>query len=335
MSPESRGPPERRPSAFGDAPGPVVHELDRPQAADPVTLSVVADPHLTASERGTWKVFHRTEARLRAALDVARGGDADRRSADAVVFAGDQTRDGLRTEFDRFDEFLAGLDGPWAAVPGNHDVPKSFDDHGGLPVEAFRRRYVGGAEAVVSEGDAADAYPVVLRAGELRVVCLNSAAPPDVDLRGTWAGAVGPAQRERLRETLAAAPDDPTLVVCHHNLGALPEHESAYPWNRFPADDAPAVRDVLCEADVPLAVTGHHHVPAVRDHGTLTELMAPAVCSYPQAMLSLRVGPGGTTVRFVPLAGPAGIREAYWCATRGDEIGRGVLDMTTERLDRL
>jgi 3',5'-cyclic AMP phosphodiesterase CpdA len=318
-----------------DALGPVRARLDRPRLADPVALAVVADAHLAVDHAGTWKVLHRTEQRLRTALVAARGPSGPAPNTDAILFAGDQTHDGLRREFDRLDAFLGGLDRPWTAIPGNHDVPKRFDDHEGLPLHAVRERYRGDATPWVGETDARNeqnAFPWTLDIGGLRVVCLNTAAPPGESYVHTWGGAVGAEQRERLRATLAEAPDAPTILLAHHNLGSLPEHEPAAPWDRFPVDDAAAVRALLTEADVPLAITGHHHVPAVRRHGGLTELMAPAVCSFPQAMVRLHVGPEGTTVRLVPLAPPSGVEEAYWHAATGKALGRGVLDMATTRV---
>lgn len=313
-----------------DALGPTVARLDRPCLADPVSVAVVADPHLAVDEMGTWKVLHQTEARLRSALAVATGASSRSDGVDAVVFAGDLTHDGLPAEFERFDQLVADLDRPWTAIPGNHDVSKSFDEHPGIGVESFRRRYVGDGVAPSGIRD----YPVVLRVGDLRLVCLNTAAPPSMDYGDTWSGAVGPTGRERLRETLEDETAARTVVVAHHNLGSLPEHKPGYPWEWFAADDAGALRDLLAESAVPLAVTGHHHVPAVRDHGSLTELMAPAVCSFPQAMLTIHVDSDGTTVRFVPLTDAEGVRESYWRAATGKALGRGILDMTLERVPR-
>ncbi|WP_075937361.1 metallophosphoesterase family protein [Halosegnis longus] len=300
--------------------GPVVADLARPRLAEPVTLAVIADPHLAVEGRGTWKLRHRSEPRLRTAIETAN-------EADAVVFAGDLTNDGHPAEFDRVDELLADLSVPWTAIPGNHDVAKSFDGHETPPVTDFARRYRGDA----TRPDAA-AYPLVLRVGGLRVVCLNTAAPGDVSTRDTWGGAVGPAQRSRLADLLADEPETPTLVVAHHNLGPLPEHPGGEPWSNFAATDATRVRALLAEAGVPLALTGHQHVPAVEDRDGVTELLAPATCSFPQGMVWLRVAADGTTVRFVPLADRAGTAEAYWYARTGKPLAQGILDATTRRL---
>jgi len=319
-----------------DRAGPVVATLPRPRLSKPVTLAVVADAHLAVAETGTWKVLHRTESRLETALALAAGG-VDGTEADAVVFVGDQTHDGLAAEFDRFADLVAALDRTWTAIPGNHDVRKDFDDHDGLAKGAVDSRFRGDATPAerVARTDTASPYPSVLDVGGLRVICLNTAAPADRDQGATWGGAVGPAQRARLQALLAAAPERPTVVVAHHNLGPLPEHEAAAPWDRFPMDDAAAVRDILAAANVPLAVTGHHHVPAARTHGDVTELLAPAVCSFPQAMLALHVGPDGTAVQLLPLADDSGVSEAYWHAATGKTLGQGILDMTTSRLEEL
>jgi hypothetical protein len=312
--------------------GPILAHRDRPRLDESRRLAVIADPHLAASGHGTWKLRHRSEQRLRTALAVAQGNLANVPPADAVVFAGDQTNDGRRAEFDIVDGLRADLDRPWTAIPGNHDVPKTFDDHDGVDLSTLRQRYLGAAEGIAGDSGSPNSYPFVLRVGGLRVVCLNTAAPPGENYRETWGGAVGTEQLARLETVLNTDRAQATIVVAHHNLGALPEHEPAPPWSRFPADDAAAVRAVLQAADVPLAVTAHHHVPAVRTHDGFTELMAPAVCSFPQAMLSLRIGPDGTTVRLVPLAGAPGVRESYWAAVNGKPLGSEIAALVADRL---
>lgn len=301
--------------------GPVLADLDRPRLDAPVTLALIADPHLAVEGDGTWKLRHRSEPRLRTAIETAN-------EADAVAFVGDLTNDGRPAEFDRVDDLFADLSVPWTAVPGNHDVAKSFDSHETPPIADFARRYRGDA----TRPDAA-AYPVLLRVGGLRVVCLNTAAPENVSTRDTWSGAVGPTQRSRLAALLAEEPETPTLVVAHHNLGPLPEHPGGEPWSNFAANDAARVRELLSETGVPLAITGHQHVPAIEQRGGLTELLAPATCSFPQAMVWLRVASDGTTARLVPLADREATAEAYWHAKTGKPLAQGILDTTIRRLD--
>ena len=296
--------------------GPVLARTARPRCADPVTLAVVADPHLAVDREGTWKVLHRTGTRFRTAL-----ADAERTGVDHVFIAGDLTRDGTVPEFDRFDDAVGELETSWSAIPGNHDVRKAFDDHDGIGIEEFEARY------------ADRGFPFVVRLGGVDVVCLNTAAPTDVDRSDTWAGAVGPAQRGRLRDLLAGR-DRPVVALAHHNLGALPEHDDER-WANFRARDAPAARDALAGGGVDLVVTAHQHVPAVADRGAFTEILSPAVCSYPQAWLAVRIDESGTTVRLRPLADRAGLEEARRLAATGRPLGRGVLELAENRLDTI
>jgi 3',5'-cyclic AMP phosphodiesterase CpdA len=145
----------------------VVATLDRPRVTDPVTVAVIADAHLATDHRGTWKTLHRTEARLRTALEVSARG------SDAVVFAGDQTHDGHPPELERFRSLAAGLNRPWVGLPGNHDVPKTFDDHDGPTLEDVCSRFTGDAATTDAAGVR---YPLTLRVGELRIVCVNTVA---------------------------------------------------------------------------------------------------------------------------------------------------------------
>lgn len=287
---------------------PVLARLDRPRTRTSVRLAVVADPHV-ADGHGTWKVRHRTRERLRRAV-------AEANRVDAAILPGDLTGDGTRSEFEAVDRILADLEVPWAAVPGNHDVPKEFDAHAGVSVPTFESRYV-------------PTLPFTVDVGPVTVVGVNTASAPDGSLRDTWGGRVG----ERDREWLAGVlPDVETpVVVFHHNVATLPDNPGGK-WTNFPLRDADAVRDLLVAADVPLVVSAHHHVPAVVRHGSTAELLAPAVCSFPQAMLVVETGPEGTVVRHVPLAGAAGVRESHRLARTDKPLGTGVLRMVERRL---
>lgn len=311
---------DRRP-----APGPVFARLDRPRSDPPVTLAVIADPHVAVAARGTWKVYHRTLDRLRTAVAVAND------HADAALVAGDLTRDGHPAEFDAVDDALDGLSVPWRALPGNHDVPKAFDDHASPSVERFADRY----------GPLPFAWPV----GDVTLLGVDTATGGDdgretdtvstagpADLRETWGGRVGPAQRAWLAERLAAC--DRPVVALHHPAAGLPDCPDGARWRNFRLYDDEAVAALLDEHDAPLVLSAHQHVPALVDHGPTVEALAPAVCSFPQASLHVEVGPDGTTLRLVPLADAEGVAEAYGLAQNGKPLGRTVCDLVERRLAR-
>lgn len=272
-----------------------------------MTLAVLADPHVAADATGTWKVYHRTAERLRTAVAAAS------EYADAAIVAGDLTRDGHPAEFDAIDDALAGLSVPWTAIPGNHDVPKSFDDHE-TPAE-FGERY--------------DRPPYTRECGDLTVLGLNTASAGG-DLRDTWGGRVGADQRAWLADRLREA--GTPLVVSHHPVAALPDLPAAPRYRPFQLQDADAVADVLTAGCAGLVVSAHHHVPAVASHGDTVEALAPATCSFPQASLHVEVDPRGTTLRLVPLADRAGLAEAHGLARDGKPLGRTVLKLVERRL---
>lgn len=295
------------------AAGPVVAQLTRPTSRRSVRLAIVADAHLSSEATGTWKQYQRTTRRLETAID-----DAQDRDVDAVFFAGDQTKDGTSAEFRHFDELAERLDVPWVAIPGNHDVPKEFDDHSSPSIEEFREAY--------TPGD----FPFLFSVGDVDLVGLNSAATADGELTDTWAGKVSADQIEWLRDRLPAL--EAPIVVLHHNLAPLPEHVDANPWNRFPVGNPEPLLDVLEEADVSLVFSGHQHLPATTAPRDVREIIAPATCSFPQGYLLVDVTPDGTVVRFVPLAGREDTLAAYWNSRTGKALAQGITDMALTRL---
>ncbi|WP_159899134.1 metallophosphoesterase family protein [Salinirussus salinus] len=297
-------------------PGSLLARLDRPRAPERVRLAVLADPHLAVEGEGTWKVAHRSRELFERA--VAR---TDAVGADLAVLPGDLTGDGHPAAFEAVDEVLADLETPWVAVPGNHDVPKSFDGHESPPVGAFEQRY-----------GPAGGFPFTREVGPVTLLGVNTASAPDETLRSTWGGRVGERDRAWLADTL---PDVETpVVVLHHNVATLPENPGGK-WGNFPLGDADAVRGILADHEVPLALTAHHHVPALAEHGPTTEVLAPAVCSYPQGMLLVDIGPAGTEVWLVPLADAAEVREARRLATTGKPLAAGVVELVDRRIEAL
>ncbi|WP_254766120.1 metallophosphoesterase family protein [Salinilacihabitans rarus] len=278
--------------------GQVLARLDGPTAADPTRLAVLSDVHLATDATGTWKVFHRTERHLRAAVSAV-----NERDVDGVVVAGDLTKNGAPAEFDLFDD-LAAFDPPLVAVPGNHDFPTTFDERASLPIPSFVERYT-------PEG-----LPFRVRFGDVAVIGLDSHAAEPGSPAETWDGRIDAEQLMWLDETLTDASVDSALVVIHHNLpatGALYERyraelpmQGAVPGFTNPE---PLV-ELLARHAVPLVVTGHLHFPAIERSGDVRELTVPAVSSFPHALLVLEVDERGTTVRSLPLTDGDGMVES-------------------------
>ncbi len=297
--------------------GPVFARFERPRSVVPTTITVVSDTHISAENRGTWKVFHRTQDRLRTVLS-----DANARDVDAVVFGGDLTEDGETNDFDALGSLLSTLDVPFVAVPGNHDVPKSFDAHETPSLSSFEDEFTPGE------------LPFHERVGGVDVLGLNSAAMPDGSLADCHDGEISPDQLAWLDETLPTL--ETPMVVAHHNLPGLTSEVGVNSWrSSFPTRNADELADVLANHDVPLHVSGHLHVPSVAVANGVREVVAPSLCSFPQAYLLFEVGPAGTTIRFVPTADPEATREAYSHAKKDSARSDAVVEMTLDRLSAL
>lgn len=279
-------------------PGQVLARLDRPVAPEPTRFAVLSDVHLATDAIGTWKLFHRTERHLEAAVECV-----NERSVDGVIVAGDLTRNGEPEEFGRFDE-LAAFDPPMVAVPGNHDLPTTFDDHASLPIRSFEDRYTP------------DGLPFVTRLGALDVIGLNSHAATVGAPAESYDGRLSAEQLMWLDETLATVDPDTTIVTVHHNLPATGELYERYRAELPVRGEVPGFTnpqplvELLAQYDVALVVTGHLHFPAIEDSDGVRELTVPAVSSFPHALLILDIDVGGTTVRSVPLTDSDGMIES-------------------------
>ncbi|WP_162224536.1 metallophosphoesterase family protein [Halorussus amylolyticus] len=287
-----------------------------PRADTETALAIVSDPHVSTGKEGTWKVFHRTEERLRAAL-----ADATAREVDGVVFAGDLTEDGRPEDFAGVTDLLGDLRIPAVAVPGNHDVPKSFKAHETPPLSTFEDRFTPGE------------LPFRAAFGGVDVLGLDSASAPDGSLDATHAGSISAAQREWLDAALAES--DAALVVTHHNLPGLGDcfgDESAVPHP--PVEGAAAFARTLARHDA-LHVSGHVHLPAVTRCEGATGVVCPALSSFPQAYTLLEVGPDGTTLSLVPVADSEGVAEAHELARTHSARSRTVSEVVADQLSDL
>jgi len=313
----------------------VMARLAAPTTRYPTRLAVISDPHVSTRASGSAKQFDRTESFLETTIDDINGRDVD-----AVVSTGDLTKDGAPWDFRRVDELLAKLSAPCVAVPGNHDVPKTFDDHRSASRGRFVDRYTPGS------------LPYHTRIGGVDLFGLDSAWTPGGELRESHDGRITAAQLGWLESRVATA--DCPVVLTHHNL-PLTASDLAADGEATGVDmsgvpvmrNGPEVVERVAAAGVPLALTGHIHLPGVghtgdaeastarqstpkatTDGGTtstprLTEITAPATCTFPQAYLLVDIDSRGTTVRYVPIATPAEAIESYRARNNGTEIDRG------------
>ena len=296
-------------SASGRTPNPVLARFDDPVAEHRTHLAVVADTH----------VGRRRDHYFRRAV-----ADINDRDVDAVVHLGDLSGDGAPSEFDRFDEIAETLDPPLHVVPGNHDVPKAFDDHEAMAFDEFRTRY------------AAD-FPFVERICGVDLVGVNSAGG-DGTLARTHDGRVSAADVERLDELLADAAN-PVVAVHHQSPATIdqylafrdataPEHDGVPPVLR----DPDPFLDCLARHDVPLLLSGNLHIPSAADVRGVREVTAPSTQTFPQGYLLVTVGPDGTTVRLASLATHDEHRDVHQQRRKLKPNARVLTDMASVRL---
>src|SRR5690606_3034729 len=114
---------------------------------------------------------------------------------DLVVITGDLTEHGRKQEYLKLKPLLAELDIPYLLIPGNHDSPamlrEIFHEHTYLQTDSPFIQYV------------IDDWP-------LRIVALDTTVPMRSE------GMLCAERLQWLADTLAQAPDTPTLVLMHH-----------------------------------------------------------------------------------------------------------------------
>jgi 3',5'-cyclic AMP phosphodiesterase CpdA len=257
-----------------------------------VRLAHFSDIHLTTRPLG-WALRDLRSKRLsgwfhlralgrgrqfRLAHDVARALVAEFRDRrpDRIVFSGDATALGFATEFEHAakclhvgaDDLPAGL-----AVPGNHD----YYTRAAVRSAAFERAF-----APWQSGDRVDAevYPFAQRVGTVWLVGVNSSTP---NLR-PWdaSGAVGLAQRDRLRDLLRQLSTGPRVLVTHYPV-CLADGRPEVRWHGL--RDLAATVKVAADGGVGVWLHGHRHHPYF-----LAEppgVPFPAICSGSASQMGL------------------------------------------------
>jgi 3',5'-cyclic-AMP phosphodiesterase len=218
--------------------------------ARPFLLVQLSDPHIGADWGDGDSV-----AMLAAAVGAVR---ALVPNPDAVLISGDLADHAADAEYEQVRELVAPLDAPLYVLPGNHDD--------GIAL----RRHFGVAGA--------DGQPVQYAAelGPLRLVVLDST------LAGEDRGELDADRLAWLEETLAAAPDTPTLLALHHP--PLATGIPAFDRIGLPPTDRLALGRVIdAHPQVRRIVAGHLHRTVSAELGGRNVLVVPS--TYVQAQL--------------------------------------------------
>lgn len=196
--------------------------------------------------------FGRHDPRIAEAL----AADVVAQAPDLVVVSGDFTQIGSEAEFIAARQFLDGMELPYFAVPGNHDVParnllrRLFNPYG------WYRRYIADELEPVFEQDG------VVIAG------IRTSRRARAELN--WAhGSISRGQLERLAARLeATTPGAVRIVVAHHPL-MQPEGPVEKPMRLVRrADEA---LETFARLGVRMVLSGHFHLSYTRNHGAAVE----------------------------------------------------------------
>jgi len=187
-------------------------------------------------------------------------------SFDHLIFSGDSCMLAFDAEFERAAQSLPLTQWPGIAVPGNHDYY--------LPSVVTNRRFEH-YFAPWLKGQRMDdehIYPFAQKVGHLWLIAVNSSRP------NFWnwdaSGAVGPQQRERLRQLLATLEPGPRILVTHYP--ALMENGHPEPfWHQL--RDWREMLEVAAQGGISLWLNGHRH------HGYLCnptiDMPFPLICA--------------------------------------------------------
>jgi 3',5'-cyclic AMP phosphodiesterase CpdA len=156
-----------------------------------VLIAQISDSHVSLPGRLIDRAFHTSEHLARA---VAHLNGLDPRP-DVVLHTGDIVDHGLREEYERAREILAGLAMPLYVIPGNHD------DRAALRAVFARDGYLPRA---------GDFLQYVVEDLPIRLVALDTLVPQSA------AGRLCAQRLAWLDAQLSAAPSVPTMILMHH-----------------------------------------------------------------------------------------------------------------------
>jgi 3',5'-cyclic AMP phosphodiesterase CpdA len=210
-------------------------------------IAQLTDLHVRPRGVAAYRVAETNMLTERALKAVA----ALRPAPDVVLITGDLTDCGLAGEYELLREMLGWhLKIPVYVIPGNHDRREALAAT--LPGVATHEGFVQYA---------IEDHPV-------RMVMLDTVVP------GAGHGELCAARLAWLEQTLAAAPDKPTLIGMHHPpfLCGLAHMDAI---NLRTSDAFAAV--LARHPQVQLVICGHHHRPVTGRVGAAVAMISPSV----------------------------------------------------------
>lgn len=229
-------------------------------------LVQLSDPHIVAPGR---LLMDRIDTPALLARAVA-GVRALQPGATAVVLTGDLVDRGSADEYAHLQQLLEPLTCPVWLMPGNHDS-----------VEAMRVAFPDHAELTPVREDALAPFVLWVReVAGIRLVAL------DTVVAGAAHGSLCAHRLAWLDRTLAAEPQQPTIVAMHHPPFATGIGHMDGIGLREGSD---ALADVLRRhPQVERVICGHLHRPIVRRFGGTLAMTVPSTAH--QIVLDLREG---------------------------------------------
>lgn len=194
-----------------------------------------------------------TAAALKSAIQTINAKLPDLKGIDCAIVTGDLTDHGTPEEYAFFASLMEGLDLPWKAVPGNHDLREPM------------RATFHGADWMPDAGPIQWLHDF----GPFSLIAL------DTLLEGAHHGVLCDAGLAFLDEALVSLGDQPAVIATHH------------PWmpSGIPAMDASNLRNgdrVMRRLEAhpgPVRmISGHVHRAVTAQIGRITCQIAPAPC---------------------------------------------------------
>ena len=195
----------------------------------------ITDTHITSPGTRFYSIVDTAGALARAIAAINRLDP----SPDLVVLTGDLVESGKPEEYAHLHSLLAPLRMPLLAIPGNHDardpMREAFAGDAYLPRHGFLNYAIEG-------------YP-------MRIIGLDTLTP------GEGGGAVCSERLRWIDNALAAAPDQPTLVLMHHP----PFITGIRRMDQIGLDGSAALAEVIRRhPQVERILCGHLHRPSRR-----------------------------------------------------------------------